>query len=99
MKKSYLNFFKISLKMLLTLKKEDHMNTNPKISIIVPIYNIENYIKYCLDSLMLQTLKRIEIICIDDGSTDRSGAICDEYAEKYNIKAKHDRGNGSVDDR
>ena len=71
MKKSYLNFFKISLKMLLTLKKEDHMNTNPKISIIVPIYNIENYLSETLNSILKQSMiEEMEVLMIDDGSTD-----------------------------
>lgn len=53
-----------------------------KISIIVPIYNTEDYLRECIDSLINQTLKDIEIILIDDGSTDSSGKICDEYAKK-----------------
>ena len=52
----------------------------PLISIIVPIYNVEKYVRKCLDSLKSQTMKEIEVICIDDGSTDRSGEIADEYA-------------------
>ena len=54
----------------------------PLISIIVPVYNVEPYLKQCLDSLMGQTLKDIEIICVDDGSTDGSPAILQEYAAK-----------------
>ena len=53
-----------------------------KVSILVPVYNVEAYLPKCLDSLIGQTLREIEIICIDDGSTDRSGEILDEYAEK-----------------
>ena len=52
------------------------------ISIIVPVYNIERYLPRCLDSIYHQTYKTIEILLIDDGSTDRSGEICDEYARK-----------------
>lgn len=55
---------------------------NPKVSVIVPVYNAENYLSVCIESLINQTLKEIEIILIDDGSTDNSGAICDEYADK-----------------
>lgn len=53
-----------------------------KISIIIPVYNVELYIRKCLDSIVLQTYKNLEIICIDDGSTDDSGKICDAYAKK-----------------
>ena len=52
-----------------------------KLSILVPIYNVEQYLPHCLDSLCAQTLKSLEIICINDGSTDASGAILDEYAK------------------
>jgi glycosyltransferase involved in cell wall biosynthesis len=52
----------------------------PKISILVPIYNVEPYLRECLDSLINQTLKDIEIICINDGSTDRSLSILEDYA-------------------
>lgn len=52
---------------------------DPLISVIVPIYNVEKYVRKCLESLKNQTMKEIEVICIDDGSTDRSGLIADEY--------------------
>lgn len=51
----------------------------PLISVIVPIYNVEKYVSKCLESLKNQTMKQIEVICIDDGSTDGSGLIADEY--------------------
>lgn len=54
----------------------------PKISIIVPVYNVEKYLSTCLDSLINQTLKDIEIICVNDGSTDGSLEILNEYAKK-----------------
>lgn len=58
-----------------------------KVSIIVPVYNVERYLRKCLDSLVNQTLKDIEIICVNDGSTDSSLKILEQYAEKYsNIK-------------
>ena len=52
----------------------------PKISIIVPVFRVEKYLPVCLDSLRAQTLRDIEIICVDDGSPDRSRAILNEYA-------------------
>ncbi len=57
-------------------------NTNIKISILVPIYNVERYLKECLESLINQTLDDIEIICINDGSTDGSLRILEEYSKK-----------------
>ena len=51
------------------------------ISIIVPIYKVENYLKSCLDSIVLQTYKNLEIILIDDDSPDKCPEICDEYAK------------------
>lgn len=55
---------------------------NIKVSIVVPIYNVEKYLKQCLDSIVNQSLTDIEIICVDDGSTDSCPAILAEYAEK-----------------
>lgn len=57
-----------------------YQNSKPLISVVVPIYNIENYIRKCIESIQNQTYKKIEIILVDDGSTDLSGKICDEYA-------------------
>ena len=51
------------------------------LSIIVPVYNVEDYIHQCIDSVLVQTLKNYEIILIDDGSSDLSSQICDEYAD------------------
>ena len=58
------------------------MQEAPKVSILVPIYNVERYLRQCLDSLTGQTLREIEIICVDDGSTDTGGQILAEYAAK-----------------
>ena len=52
----------------------------PRISIVVPVHNVEKYLCECLDSLVAQSLKDIEIICIDDGSTDSSFSILEEHA-------------------
>lgn len=54
----------------------------PKISVILPVYNVEKYLRECLDSLVNQTLKDVEIICVDDGSTDESLKILNEYAAR-----------------
>ncbi len=54
---------------------------NIKISVIIPIYNVEKYLEKCINSILHQTYKLIEIICVDDGSTDASGEICDEFAK------------------
>ena len=67
-----------------------------KISVIVPVYNMERYLERCLDSLLGQTYKNLQIILINDGSTDRSGAICDEYSVKdERIQVIH-KANGGV---
>lgn len=70
-----------------------------KVSIIVPVYNVEQYIKKCLDSLVNQTYKNLEIICVNDGSTDQSGVICDDYASKdtrFKVFHKENGGNSSA---
>lgn len=67
----------------------------PKISIIVPVYNVEKYIHRCIDSLLNQTIEEIEIILVDDGSLDDSGVICDTYAQTENrIKVIHKKNQG-----
>lgn len=66
-----------------------------KLSIIVPVYNVEKYIEKCILSLLNQTYKNLEIILIDDGSTDKSGKICDIYSEKdERIKVIHKNNEG-----
>ena len=65
------------------------------ISVIVPVYNVEPYLRKCLDSIVNQTYRDFEILIIDDGSTDGSGRICDEYAEKDSrIKVFHTENRG-----
>ncbi len=58
------------------------MSETPKVSVIIPVYNAEKYLRQCLDSVVNQTLQDIEIICVDDGSTDSSAQILAEYKEK-----------------
>lgn len=66
-----------------------------KVTVIVPIYNMEKYLVRCIESLLNQTLKEIEILLINDGSKDKSGDICDEYTLKYkNIKVIHQINKG-----
>lgn len=66
------------------------------ISIIVPVYNVEQYLDDCLISIINQTYKNLEIILIDDGSTDKSGKICDEYAKKDSRIIVIHKENGGV---
>ena len=70
------------------------------VSVIIPIYNVEKYIRQCIDSVLNQTYTQIEIILVDDGSPDNCGAICDEYAERDNrIKVIHKENGGLSDAR
>lgn len=71
-----------------------------KISIIVPVYNVELYLGRCVDSILKQTFEDFEVILIDDGSTDSSGGICDEYAEEdVRIQVLHKENSGVADSR
>lgn len=71
------------------------MNKNLKISVIIPVYNSEKHIKRCIDSILSQKFKGFELILVDDGSSDSSGGICDNYAIKYpNIKVIHTENSG-----
>ena len=68
---------------------------NILISVIVPIYNVEKYLDRCMDTLLNQTLKDIEIIMVDDGSPDKCPTMCDEYAKKDNrVKVVHKKNGG-----
>lgn len=76
------------------------MNTSPKISIIVPIYNVGQFIAQCIESLINQTYKNLEIILVNDGSTDYSSELCNYYAEKDNrITVIHKSNEGLVSAR
>lgn len=66
-----------------------------KISVIVPVYNVQDYLKKCAASIISQTFKDMEIILVDDGSTDSSGQMCDELSEKDSrIKVIHKKTAG-----
>lgn len=67
---------------------------NPKVSIIVPVYKTKDTIKECVDSLLCQTLKNIEIVLVDDGSPDESGKICDEFCNDKRVKVIHKENGG-----
>ena len=71
-----------------------------KISVIVPIYNVENYLRRCIDSILKSTYENLEIILVDDGSTDECPTICDDYAKKDpRIKVIHKKNGGLSDAR
>lgn len=68
---------------------------HPKVSVIVPIYNVEKFLSRCIDSILAQTFTDFELLLVDDGSRDRSGEICDEYAAKdARIKVFHKQNGG-----
>lgn len=72
----------------------------PLLSIIIPVFNVEKYLKKCLDSILLQNFKDFECILIDDGSKDSSGIICDQYAKNdKRIKVIHKENTGVSDSR
>lgn len=76
------------------------MDGHIKISVIVPIYNIKGYIKRCVDSIVNQTYSNLEIILVDDGSTDGSGVLCDRFSEQdQRIIAIHKQNGGLADAR
>lgn len=71
------------------------MKSMPTVSLIVPIYNVNAYLPKCIESLLSQTFKNIEIILIDDGSTDNSGDICDQYKKRDpRIRVMHQKNQG-----
>ena len=71
--------------------------SNPFLSIIIPVFNTEKYLRQCLESVVSQTFKEMEIICIDDGSTDGSSKILEEYAEHdFRIRLIHKQNGGLV---
>ena len=69
---------------------------NPRISIIVPVYNVDKYLSQCLDSILAQTYSDFEVLLVDDGSTDGSGTICDNFALKDSRLKVFHKANGGV---
>ena len=69
---------------------------NPKVSVIVPVYNVEKLLQRCIDSILAQTFTDFELLLIDDGSKDKSGEICDEYAAKDSRIRVFHKQNGGV---
>ena len=66
------------------------MSQEQLITIIIPLYNVASYMRECIDSVLAQTYQNLEIILVNDGSTDNSGEICDAYADKDSrIKVIH----------
>lgn len=72
------------------------MTSTPAVSIIVPVYNTEKFLRRCIDSILAQTYTDFELLLIDDGSKDSSGTICDEYAEKDTRVRVFHKANGGV---
>lgn len=79
-------------------KIEKNRKSEMLISIVVPVYNVEKYLDYCIDSLVKQTYKNLDIILVDDGSTDASGLKCDEWAEKDDRIRVFHKDNGGLSD-
>ena len=69
---------------------------NPKLSVIIPIYKVEAYLPRCIDSIINQSYKNLEVILVDDGSPDDCGKICDRYAEKYDYVQVIHKTNGGL---
>lgn len=75
------------------------MQREPLISIIIPIYNVEDYLERCLDSVLRQTYPMLQVILVDDGSTDNSGEIAEKYASDHRVEIYHKSNGGLADAR
>ena len=71
---------------------------NPLISLVIPVYNVEKYLDKCMESVLAQTYDNFEVILVDDGSTDNSGKMCDEYAKKDSRVIVYHKPNGGLSD-
>lgn len=71
---------------------------NPLISLVIPVYNVEKYLDKCVQSVLAQTYDNFEVILVDDGSTDSSGKMCDEYAKKDSRVIVYHKSNGGLSD-
>ena len=81
-------------------KDKEHSNMTDLISVIIPVYNVEGYVSQCVSSVLDQTYRNIEVILVDDGSTDKSGMIVDDFARKdQRIKVIHKENGGLSDAR
>ena len=102
---AYIISFIITIFMFKSKRKEEEKEEIKRdeedlISVIVPVYNVEEYLKKCIDSIISQAYTNLEIILVDDGSTDNCGKICDEYAENdKRIKVIHKENGGLSDAR
>ena len=67
------------------MSKNNINESQPLISVIVPVYNVQKYLLRCVNSILDQTYKNLEVILVDDGSTDKSSKLCDELARKYSF--------------
>ena len=77
------------------VKKKARYKVDDMLSVIVPVYNMEQYVGECIQSILNQSYTNLECIIVDDGSTDGSGVICDQYAEKDSrVKVYHQKNTG-----
>ena len=90
-KKQLLQATRLNINILIS-KYTSHMMTSDLVSVIIPVYNSERYLEECLDSVISQTYKNIEIIVVDDGSTDSSSDILKRYSDKVNVFSQKNNG-------
>src|SRR5690606_30678828 len=77
--------------------RSKRMKNYPLISIIIPVYNAENYLSQCVESILEQTYENIEVILVNDESTDNSGSLCDDFKQKSDkVKVIHKKNEGAA---